>query len=174
VHALATVITGLEELRRASGRSVAVNVGRVGGGTSINAIPAEAWLELDLRAEAAPAIAALESRARRLVDGAIAAHPPLSAHIELIGDRPGGALPADHLLVRVAAEATRLMDAEPELVGSSTDANVALALDLPALALGAGGDAGGTHTLAEWYHNGSGAAGIQRLVLVVAALDRLL
>ena len=174
VHALGTVITGLEALRRASGRSVGISVGRVGGGTSINAIPARAWLELDLRAESTPLIAELESRARRLVRDAVAAHPPLAADVEVMGDRPAGALSAEHVLVRAATEATRRLGVEPELVASSTDANVPLSLGLPALALGAGGDAGDTHTLAEWYRNDGGAAGIQRLVLTVLALDRLL
>ena len=174
VHALGSVIAGLEALRRASGRNVAISVGRVGGGTSINAIPAEAWLELDLRAESSPAIAALEQRTRRLVDAAVASHPPLRADIEVMGDRPGGALAEDHLLVRAAAEVTRALGVEPELVASSTDANVPLALELPALALGAGGEAGGTHTLAEWYRNEGGATGIQRLVLTVLLIDRLL
>jgi acetylornithine deacetylase/succinyl-diaminopimelate desuccinylase-like protein len=174
VHALGSVIAGLESLRRASGRDAAVNVGRVGGGTSINAIPAGAWLELDLRAATPTAIATLESRARRLVDSALARHTPLEAAIEVIGDRPGGELMPDHLLVRAAAAVTRSFGVEAELAASSTDANVPLALGVPAIALGAGGTAGGTHTLAEWYRNDGGVEGIQRLVLLAQLLDAVL
>ena len=38
------------------------NVGRIGGGTSVNAIPAEAWMEVDLRSVDRGALAALDAQ----------------------------------------------------------------------------------------------------------------
>jgi len=172
VHALAAAVAALASLRPASDDDVALNVGRIGGGTSVNAIPQEAWLELDLRSESADAVAQLERAARARF--AAAAAPPLALETSLMGDRPGGVIPADHPLVLAARAATVHLGGNPELAASSTDANVPLALGVPAIALGAGGEAGGMHTVGEWYHNERGAAGLQRLALTVVLADRLL
>lgn len=172
VHALAGAVAELEVLRRRLGRDVGVNVGRIGGGTSVNAIPEQAWLELDLRSEDGAAVERLEAAAREAF--ARVATDPLRLQHELMGDRPGGTTDAAHPLVRAALLATTHFGLEPELVASSTDANVPIALGIPAIALGAGGHAGGTHTLEEWYENERGAAGIQRLLLTLVLLDALL
>jgi acetylornithine deacetylase/succinyl-diaminopimelate desuccinylase-like protein len=172
VHALAAAVAKLATVRDASAEDVALNVGRMGGGTSVNSIPQDAWLELDLRAESAPALERLEREARAAFTAAV--RPPLRLDVSLMGDRPGGLTPADDPLVRAACAATAQLGGNPELVASSTDANVAMALGVPAIALGAGGEAGGMHTLEEWYDNERGAAGLQRLALVLLLADRLL
>jgi hypothetical protein len=87
-----------------------------------------------------------------------------------IGDRPVGAIARDAALVRVAVDATRLTGEDAELTAASTDANVPLALGIPAIAVGAGGRSGSTHTTSEWYDNEGGPEGIQRLLLMVIAL----
>lgn len=172
VHALAAAIAELEAARRRAEDDVALNVGRIGGGTSVNAIPQEAWLELDLRAEADASVAGLEHAART----AFARHAaePLRLEIALMGDRPGGRTPAEHPLVQAARAATLQLGATPALAASSTDANVPMAVGVPAIALGAGGEMGGMHTLDEWYANERGAAGLQRLALALVLVDRLL
>src|SRR4029078_6333026 len=65
--------------------------------------------------------------------------PPLSHDVMVIGDRPSGELSADHPLVVSAIEATQLIDREPELAAASTDANIPIAMGIPAIAIGAGG-----------------------------------
>jgi acetylornithine deacetylase/succinyl-diaminopimelate desuccinylase-like protein len=62
---------------------------------------------------------------------------------------------------------TGSLGSPPELVGSSTDANVPMALGIPSIAMGVGGDSGGIHTLDEWYSNDGGALGVERGLLVV-------
>lgn len=171
VHALAGAVAELEALRGTFGAHVAVNTGRIGGGTSVNAIPESAWLELDLRSEQADVLAELEARARALFAGV--ACEPLRLEVELMGDRPGGGTPATDPLVRSALAATAHFGAAPELAASSTDANVPMALGIPAISLGAGGSAAGMHTLEEWYGNEGGAAGIQRLLLTLVLLESL-
>jgi len=99
--------------------------------------------------------------------------------VALVGGRPVEGVrhrvaPAEHPLVQAAVAATRELGASPELVASSTDANVAMALGIPAIAIGAGGEAGGMHTLEEWYSNDGGVAGIQRLALTLILADRLI
>jgi acetylornithine deacetylase/succinyl-diaminopimelate desuccinylase-like protein len=177
-HALGDVLAALASLRLAAPPSWSLNVGRIGGGTSINAIPEEAWLELDLRSENAETLAGLEEealdRAHEAVRSANSRRrrgtASLSVDIQRIGSRPPGRTRADTDLVHAAKEATRYIGRRPELVSSSTDANVPMALGIPAIAIGAGGESGGMHTLGEWYDNRKGPEGIVRAMLTVLAV----
>jgi acetylornithine deacetylase/succinyl-diaminopimelate desuccinylase-like protein len=177
-HALGDVLAALASLRLAGQPSRSLNVGRIGGGTSINAIPEEAWLELDLRSENAETLAGLEEaaidRAHEAVRAANARRrrgtASLAVDIEHIGSRPAGRTRADSDLVHAAREATRYIGRRPELVASSTDANVPMALGIPAVAIGAGGESGGMHTVGEWYDNRKGPEGIVRALLTILAL----
>jgi acetylornithine deacetylase/succinyl-diaminopimelate desuccinylase-like protein len=143
---------------------------------SVNAIPADAWLEIDLRATAADALDAYERTIRRAVEAAAAAENeiraegtrPVAAVVRVIGDRPAGALAPDHPLVAAAVAATRLAGRAPQLGAASTDANVPLGLGVPAVAIGAGGRGGDAHTPGEWYENAEGAAGVGRALTLVA------
>lgn len=158
------------------GRS-ALTVARVGGGSSVNAIPEQAWAELDLRSEVAGALAQMEDSVRAILARGVAEQNgarrqgtgPLRLAIRAIGDRPSGETPESHPLVRAAAAVTTGLGAQPELVGSSTDANVPMALGIPSIAIGAGGDSGGIHTLDEWYSNEQGPLGVERALLIVLA-----
>jgi acetylornithine deacetylase/succinyl-diaminopimelate desuccinylase-like protein len=147
------------------------------GGTSLNSIPAEAAVEVDLRSEAGDMLAEVEGAVRAAAHTALEAEnarrrngtPLLQLVIEVIGDRPAGVTPAGHPLVQTALAATRALGTEPELAASSTDANVPIALGIPAIALGAGGVAGDTHRPTEWYENTDGSLGLVRVLLVLAA-----
>ncbi len=181
IHALGLAIAELASLPVPREPRSALTVARIAGGTSINAIPEEAWLELDLRSEGVAALEALERGARSALRRAVQAcnarrrrgTPPLSVSVDVIGDRPSGQTPAASAIVRAAIEATRAIGHSPELVASSTDANVPIALGIPAITLGAGGESGSTHTLEEWYSNESGPEGIERALLTALALAGL-
>jgi acetylornithine deacetylase/succinyl-diaminopimelate desuccinylase-like protein len=151
---------------------------RMAGGEAINAIPTHAWLEVDVRGRSPHALAEATDVVRRAVLAAVAeangerrrGTAELRASVRMIGDRPIGSTPEHAELVRVAAAATRALGEEPEFSTASTDANIPLALGIPAIALGAGGRSGATHTTAEWYCNEGGPEGIQRLLLMLVAL----
>ncbi|HET9441607.1 MAG TPA: peptidase dimerization domain-containing protein, partial [Longimicrobiales bacterium] len=155
----------------------AVTVARVGGGTSVNAIPAEAWLEIDIRSEAATQLVEMETMVHAALEQAVtrvnAARKrgthALELDVRVIGDRPSGEASIHSPVVRAARAATRHLGSAPELVASSTDANIPIALGVPAIAIGTGGESGGTHTLEEWYANTNGAEGIERALLVALA-----
>lgn len=164
IHALGRAVAALAGVRVPERASL--TVARIGGGTSVNAIPADAWLELDLRAERGPTLERLERRARAIVRSA-AEDARVRVRIGVIGDRPTGSTPRSSRLVRAARAATRRIGEEPELTAGSTDANVPMALGIDAIAIGAGGEAGGTHTTAEWYRNAGGADGVARALLAV-------
>jgi tripeptide aminopeptidase len=175
LHAAGIAIADLARLPLRRQPRTALTVARAGGGTSINAIPDGAWFELDLRSEGGDALVELGEQ----VEGILLAAkdevnsrrrrgtPRIQLATTRIGDRPGGATPADAPLVRLAEAATRELGEVPELVASSTDANVPIALGIPAITMGAGGDSGGTHTLDEWYANTGGPEGLERALLTV-------
>jgi acetylornithine deacetylase/succinyl-diaminopimelate desuccinylase-like protein len=175
VHALGLAIGAIAQYDVPRQPRTAVTVARIGGGTSVNAIPAQAWAEIDIRSEAAGPLADAETVVHTAIEEAIAAvnhgrkrgTPPLQLDVRVIGDRPSGEVSIHTPVVRAARAATRLLGDAPELVSSSTDANIPIALGIPAIAIGAGGESGGTHTLDEWYENTEGAQGIERALLIV-------
>ena len=154
-----------------------LSVGRIGGGISVNAIPEDGWLELDLRSTSSAMLERFDREVRLIAQ--LAEHeenarrapgtPPLRASIEVIGDRPCGSTDAAHPLVAAAVEATRLIGREPELTTASTDANVPISLGIPAIAIGAGGRGGDAHTPSEWFDNTDGMLGVARALTVVVA-----
>ena len=95
---------------------------------------------------------------------------PLRVDIRRVGERPSGLTPRTHPLVQTAVAATRAVGHDHQLACASTDANVPIALGVPAVALGAGGRAGDAHLPTEWYENDKGALGIVRALLVTAAM----
>ena len=154
-----------------------LTVARIGGGTSINAIPDGAWMEIDMRSEVPGALAEMEEGVRRVLARVLedengarrTGTDALTARVRVIGDRPSGETSPRSALVRAASAVTAALGARPELVGSSTDANVPMALGVPSIAIGVGGDSGGIHTLDEWYSNENGALGVERALLIILA-----
>jgi acetylornithine deacetylase/succinyl-diaminopimelate desuccinylase-like protein len=165
---LATDYTATAEAR------TSFNVGRIGGGTSVNSIPFEAWAEIDMRSENPAALEEIDALLHRAVEQALADENearrdgvPLTVDMDMIGDRPSGGIPTDDALVQRAVAATRLLGLEPSLGRSSTDSNVPISLGVPAVTLGGGGSSGGTHSPDEWFVNENGPRGIQRVLLIV-------
>lgn len=180
VHALGVAIAKVRSIDLEDGADFGVNVGRIGGGTSVNSIPGEAWMELDLRSEDAKTLGRLETIAREIVAAAVQTESaeanlsqPIVHKIEKIGDRPSGATPLDSAVVQAVLAATRHFRVEPELTSSSTDANVPISLGIPAATIGAGGVGGGVHTPGEWYDNETGVLGIQRAMLALLGIAGL-
>jgi len=175
VHAAAIAAARLARVALPTEPRTTLSVGRIGGGISVNSIPHEAWLEVDLRSTspimleqferevALAALGAAEEENGRRARGAAA----LTWRVGSIGDRPSGETPADHPLVRMAIEATRLIGREPELATASTDANVPISRGIPAIAIGAGGRGGDAHSASEWFDNTDGQLGVARALGIV-------
>ena len=162
--------------------ALSLTVARWGGGTSVNAIPAEAWAELDFRSESISHLDNGEERLRVVLDRSVAEENSgvtdqnrrLHVEVTVVGHRPAGVTALDSPLVEAALAATRASGVEPEVTASSTDANLPMSLGIPAITLGAGGSAGDVHTTDEWYRNTDGPVGIQRAlhtVLLVSGPD---
>jgi di/tripeptidase len=78
-------------------------------------------------------------------------------------------LAADHPLVLAAQRALGSLGIEPQLTASSTDANVPLALGIPAVSLGIT-YGGGMHTLDEWISVAPIVQGVQQLLVLATTL----
>ena len=177
IHVLGRIISQAEEVLLPSDPKTTLTVARWSGGTSVNSIPQEAWIELDLRSESARELETLEASFRRILDGEIrrewkrsGSEGVLKLDIDTIGRRPAGSTAPSEPLVRASVEATGYLGGDPTLIASSTDANQAMALGIPAITLGAGGSGGGMHTLEEWYENRKGPEGILRALLTILLL----
>src|SRR6266852_752110 len=177
-NAVGRAIARIAELSAHSSPRTAHSVVRLGGGTSLNSIPQTAWFDLDLRSEEPRALEKLDTAVQAILTQALDEEnhhrmhgtAPLTIDVRLVGDRPSGLTPRTHPLVQAAVAATRAVGHDHQLACASTDANVPIALGVPAVALGAGGRAGDAHLPTEWYENEKGALGIVRALFVTAAM----
>jgi acetylornithine deacetylase/succinyl-diaminopimelate desuccinylase-like protein len=175
VHAIGRAISRLASYPAPKEPRTTFNVGRIEGGRSVNAIPSEASMEVDLRSAAEGELQRLDAFFRRAVKDAIdeenatrrAGDPLLKLKVDLIGERPTGETPADSPLVELAMEATRLIGIEPRLDQSSTDSNLPISVGIPAITLGAGGSSAFSHSLDEWYDPRGRDLGLKRGLLVI-------
>jgi acetylornithine deacetylase/succinyl-diaminopimelate desuccinylase-like protein len=175
VHATAAMATALQAVLLPREPRTTLTIARIGGGESINSIPREGWLEVDLRSTSAAVLHDLERTLHQTVariekgenGRRTAGTAPLVSRIEQLGNRPCGLLAGTAPLVRIAEQATRAIGRTPRLATGSTDASVPIALGIPAIAIGAGGTGGGTHTPAEWYDDTHGSRGLQRALRIV-------
>lgn len=177
-HALGRAISRLAAYPVPKDPRTTFNVGSVTGGTSVNAIPERAAMEVDLRSAGDAELKRLDAFFRRAIKEAAEEESarrrpgdaPLRFEMELIGERPSGETPADSSLVKLAIESTKLLGVEPRLDQSSTDSNLPISLGIPAVTLGAGGTSGCSHTLAEWYDPRGREKGLKRGLLLILGL----
>lgn len=173
IHALAAAVAELAGRALPTEPATTLTVARWGGGTSINAIPQEAWVEVDVRSGAENELEELEGWLRSVVERHVVdasagrAGPGLSVDLERVGRRAAGRTDPEHPLVRAAVAATEVLGLTPVLSDSSTDANAAMAVGIPAVTIGGGGEAGHAHTTAEWYRNTEGPEGVLRALYTV-------
>jgi tripeptide aminopeptidase len=179
IQAMGRAITRISQIHVPSQPRTTFNVGRVGGGTAVNAIPTECWMEVDLRSSSAPALAALDAEFRKSVEGAVrdenvrsGSGRGVAARVELVGDRVAARTPETAPIVRTALSVARVLGLAMPLTESSTDASVAVAHGIPAIATGAGGTGMGQHTPAETFDVTDAWRGVQYAVLLVLALSQ--
>ncbi len=154
------------------------NFGVIEGGNSVNSIPGEASVKVDLRSEDDAELSRLENELRKsfasAVDEEMAVTVPgseaLKLKVTVIGVRPGGKLAADSPLLTAIENVDRYLGNRSRLERSSTDANLPLSQGIPAIAIGAGGQGGGSHSLEEWYDPAGRELGLKRAMLTLLAV----
>ncbi len=176
IHALGRAMARIADFQVPSSPRTTFNVGRIGGGTSINAISNEAWMEVDLRSGDTAALKALEKQFRQVVNEAVAEEntrwnsSALTASIETVGMRPAGRLPTSAPIVQTAVSVSKALNLPLSFSEGSTDANLPLSLGIPAVTIDAGGRGSGAHTEQETYDATDAWRGTQRALLLTVAL----
>jgi acetylornithine deacetylase/succinyl-diaminopimelate desuccinylase-like protein len=155
------------------------NLGQVEGGTSVNSIPFEAKLKVDLRSESDDEITRLESAFRDCMAAGVRdemenardrTKGKLDWKVNVIGSRPGGELAPDSSLLAALRAADDLTGNQSRIERSSTDANIPLSMGIDAISIGAGGNGGGAHSLQEWYEPAGRENGLKRVLLTLVGV----
>ena len=185
IHAMGRAIAKISDIQVPSTPKTTFNVGIVDGGTSVNSIPFEGIMEIDMRSENAESLRTVDQQIRRALREALdaenarwpgerASRSRLTLEIDTIGIRPTGAQHDSARIVQTALEAGRTLGFSPAITASSTDANLPISLGIPAITIDGGGNGGGAHSLGEWYEDGSnGWLGPQWAAVILARLAGL-
>jgi acetylornithine deacetylase/succinyl-diaminopimelate desuccinylase-like protein len=179
VHALGRAIARISDIQVPATPKTTFNVGRVGGGTSVNAIASEAWMEVDLRSSDRAALATLDASLQRALDGALrdenhrwGNRGRVTLSKTVVGNRPAGRISADAPIVQTAVSVTRALGLPVSLDEGSTDANLAMSLGIPAITIDGGGTSTGTHSTDETFDSTNSWQGTARAFLLCVALSR--
>ena len=171
---LSHALTQIASLKLPASPLTTINVGHISGGTSINSIPESATALLDLRSTDSTQLISTATAIHEILDeivSSFATHKttpgPPKLHIQTIGNRPAAALPDDSPLLRTLRATDRHLSIRTELRLGSTDANIPLSRQIPAIALGTGGMGGSIHTLQEWYDPTDRETALRRILLTL-------
>ena len=159
-----------------SGEKTSFNVGRIGGGTSVNSIAFESWMEVDLRSGDQGRLDAIDAVLQDAIRSALEeenlariAGDTLTVSVERIGTRPAARGSTDSPLVRRASAAMRQLGLEPDLRLSSTDANHPLSIGVPAITLSRGGVSRNAHAPNESWQDVDSHIAVQVSLLTLLA-----
>lgn len=182
-HALGEAIShfvAAADVYTARGPKTSYNVGVISGGTSINSIPFESIMEIDIRSIDPSRLDAMETLLEEAVNKALTHQngikrqgPNLTVSIDKIGNRPSGELSDSLPLIQRVLAATSHFGAKPYLTRGSTDSNIPIAKGIPAVTIGRGGKGGKAHSLDEWWMNDEGYKAIQLAMLIVLSDSQL-
>lgn len=177
IQAMGRAIAKIDQFEVPVKPKTTFNVGRVGGGTSVNAIPFEAWMEVDMRSADMESLKALNDKFKTALNEAVAEEnkrwnnkSPVSVSAELVGLRPGGQTAESTPIVQTAMSVSRALGLNIHLSEGSTDSNVPMNLNIPAITIGGGGSGSGAHSLNETYDSTDSWKGTQRALLLAVSL----
>jgi tripeptide aminopeptidase len=166
IFGLAAALLELSRLKLPAHPRTTLNCGLISGGTSVNSIPESASADLDLRSTSALELDRTELAVLRTLTATVT-DPALKLHVERIGDRPSGALAAGSPLATSLRAVDRHLGLTTDARIGSTDANLPLSLGIPALAIGAGGNGWGIHTLQEGFDPTGRDLALRRILLLL-------
>ena len=156
------------------------NLGQIEGGTSVNSIPYDAKLKVDIRSESEDELGKLESALRESISAGVRdemessrdrSKGKLDWKIDVLGTRPGGELSPNSPLLAALRAADDYVSNQSRIERSSTDANIPLANGIDAISIGAGGTGGGAHSLQEWYEPSGREMGLKRALLTLLGIS---
>lgn len=178
-HAMAKAIDYFSTAATAyvnEGPKTTFNVGRMGGGTSVNSIPFESWIEVDMRSLSPQKLKGIEQillrEMKRGLDdynNGVKKGEKLSLSSEKIGERPSGDLGDELPLIKRTAAVIEHFGYKTSVSAGSTNSNIPISLGIPSITIGRGGKGGAAHSLDEWWVNEKGAEAIQFGLLLLVA-----
>jgi tripeptide aminopeptidase len=152
------------------------NVGKIGGGTSVNSIPFESWMEVDMRSEDDQSLGALDSIFRATIQQGLIDYnqtrksgPALTVQLDQIGFRPSGSTTEENTLVQRSMASLEAFGITPRLGIMSGNANWLMYRGIPAVTLGWGGKSDQAHSLDEWWMDENGTLAIKLALLTLVA-----
>jgi tripeptide aminopeptidase len=162
------------DLYTSSGPKTSYNVGVISGGTSINSIPFESSMLIDIRSIEPNRLDDMEEILFNSMQKALKEQnemkrsgSDLTLTINKIGNRPSGKVEESVPLIQRTIAATQYMGVEPRLTIGSTDSNIPISIGVPSVTIGRGGEGGGAHSLDEWWINKDGYKSIQLALLIL-------
>lgn len=163
-----------DSFTRADGVPATYSVGVIGGGTSVNSIPFESWMEVDMRSESPERLSGIDELLQGAVQRALREEnqlkrrgADLTVDVHLAGNRPSGAADPLAPLVQRSLAVISAFGLTPQPGVGSTNANIPFAKGIPAVTISRGGTGGGAHSLGEWWVNKNGYLAIQQALLLV-------
>ena len=178
-HALARALALFDDNApsvTAVGEKSSYNVGRIGGGTSINSIPFDAWAEIDIRSGNQDKIDAIDALLKAAVEQALQVEnagrsrgPELTVEVRRVGTRPAANGDANWPLVQRSLAATAAFNIDARLGVSSTDANLPISKGIPAVTMSRGGLSKDAHSPTESWQNTDGPLSLQIALLTLLA-----
>jgi len=175
--AMGRAIAKIQEMQVPKQPKTTFNVGRVGGGTSVNSIPFEAWMEIDMRSSDPASLAAVDANFQKAVDAAVTEENArwnspgkITVVKELVGDRPAGSTPENSAIVRAGLATATALGFSANLGEGSTDSNLPMSLKIPAITIGGGGRGREAHALTESFDTTDSWMGTQHGLLLTVAL----
>lgn len=158
------------------GPRTSYNVGRMGGGTSVNSIPFSSWIEIDIRSHSPARLDTMDNILREAMQKGLEEQNklrrrgrPLQLVIEQIGFRPSGELSTSLPLIQRAMAVTEHFGVAPRLTRGSTNANIPISMGISAVTIGRGGEGGWGHSLLEWWANKEGHKAVQAAMMILLA-----
>ena len=175
--AMGRAIAKIQEIQVPKQPKTTFNVGRTGGGTSVNSIPFESWMEVDMRSSDPASLAAVDASFQKAVDTAVAEENQrwgkpgvITVVKELVGDRPAGSTPENSPIVRAGLSTATLLGFQANLGEGSTDSNLPMSLKIPAITIGGGGRGRDAHALTESFDTTDSWMGTQYGLLLTVTL----
>jgi tripeptide aminopeptidase len=179
VNAVGLAIAKLSRLEVPVMPRTTFSVGRIGGGTSINSIPSEAWMEVDLRSADSESLKQLDAGFQASVQAALEeenkrrkSHEALTVAIDIVGNRPAGRTDSASPVVETAIATLRALGLPVRLDERSTDANLPMSLGISSIAIGGGGIGRDAHSPRESFDTTESWRGTQFVTLLTVALAR--
>ncbi|PJX26551.1 peptidase M20 [Advenella sp. S44] len=158
IHAMGRAIGHIGDVQVPADPKTTFTVGTVSGGTSVNTIAGDAKMAVDIRSNETKSLLEAEKNIMAAIEKGVnqenerwRAEDKITFDAKLIGDRPAGTTPTDSVIVSAALQSIALAGGKGQTRAGSTDANVPMSLNIPAIILGAGGKSGGSHSLKEWF-----------------------